>query len=61
MAQKLRLRISIGHGLDERLIKLFKGVSEIDEFSVGKSLIAKSLLKGMDSAVRDTIEVIRTL
>lgn len=61
MAQKLRLRISIGHGLDERLIKLFKGVSEIDEFSMGESLIAKSMLKGMDSAIRDTIELIRTL
>ena len=61
MARKLRLRISIGHGLDDRLIKLFKGVPEIDEFSMGESLIAKALLKGMDSAVRDTIEVIRTL
>lgn len=61
MAQKLRLRISVGHGLDDRLIKLFKGVPEIDEFSLGQSLIAKALLKGMESAVNSTIDLIRTL
>ncbi len=61
MAQKLRLRISVGHGLDDRLIKLFKGVPEIDEFSLGRSLIAKALLKGMESAVASTIDLIRTL
>ena len=61
MAQKLRLRISIGHGLDDRLIKLFRGVPEIDEFSLGQSLIAKAVLKGMESAVNSTIDLIRTL
>lgn len=61
MAQKFRLRISIGHGLDDRLIKLFKGVSEIDEFSLGQSLITKALLKGVNSAVNDTISLLRTL
>lgn len=61
MAHKFRLRISIGHGLDDRLIKLFKGVMEIDEFSLGQSLITKALVKGMDSAVTDTINLLRTL
>jgi pyridoxine 5-phosphate synthase len=61
MARKLRLRISVGHGLDERLIKLFKNVSEIDEFSMGRSIIAKAVLNGMDRVVRDTIGMIRTL
>jgi pyridoxine 5-phosphate synthase len=61
MAQKLRLRISIGHGLDDRLIKLFKGIPEIDEFSMGQSLIAKAVLKGMQDAVSSTIDLIRTL
>ncbi len=61
MAQKLRMRISIGHGLDDRLIKLFKGVPEIDEFSLGQSLVAKALLKGIERAVTSTIDLIRTL
>jgi pyridoxine 5-phosphate synthase len=61
MARKLRLNIAIGHGLDMRLIKLFKGLSEIDEFSIGQSLIAHALLKGMQGAIGDTIDVIRAL
>ncbi|MEJ2037348.1 MAG: pyridoxine 5'-phosphate synthase [Desulfosarcinaceae bacterium] len=44
MAHKLRLQIAVGHGLDERLIKLFKGIGEIDEFSLGRSILAKAWL-----------------
>lgn len=61
MGQKLRLHICIGHGLDNRLIKLFKGIPEIDEFSMGQSIIAQALLQGMQNAVSDTIDIIRTL
>jgi pyridoxine 5-phosphate synthase len=61
MAHKLRLKIAIGHTLDFNLIKLFSGLHEIDEFSIGQSIIANALLKGMQSAVRDTIDLIRTL
>lgn len=61
MAHKLRLRIAIGHGLDHRLIRLFKGLNEIDEFSLGQSLIARSMLKGMGDAVGEMLGLIRTL
>ena len=61
MASKLRLRIAIGHGLDHRLIQLFKGITEIDEFSIGQSLVARALLKGMGDAVEEIIGLIRTL
>jgi pyridoxine 5-phosphate synthase len=61
MAHKLRLKIAVGHGLDLKLLKLFKGLPEIDEFSFGQSLIANALLKGMQTTVGDTIDLIRTL
>lgn len=61
MAHRLRLRIAVGHGLDYRIIKLFKGIQEIDEYILGRSLIAKALLVGMDKAVQDIIDTIRTL
>jgi pyridoxine 5-phosphate synthase len=61
MAHKLRLKIAIGHGMDLRLLKLFKGLSEIDEFSIGQGLIADALLKGMRTSVGDAIDLIRTL
>lgn len=61
MAHKLRLRIAVGQGLDYHLIKLFAGLAEIDEFSIGHSLIARALLVGMDAAVREMVMLIRTL
>ncbi len=61
MAHKLRLHIAVGHGLDYRLVKLFKRLPEIDEFSIGQGLIARAVLKGMDEAVTEMIEVMRNL
>ena len=60
MAHRLRLKIAIGHGLDLRLLKMFKGLTEIDEFSIGQSLITDALLKGLQTSVCDTIDLIRT-
>lgn len=61
MTAKLRLRTAVGAGLDFQLIKMFSGVSEIDEFNMGRSLIAKALLVGMESAVREMVQLIRDL
>ena len=61
IAHKLRLHVAVGHGLDFGLIKLFKGLPEIDEFSVGQSLISRALLKGLDTAVREMMETARAL
>jgi pyridoxine 5-phosphate synthase len=61
MAHKLRLNIAIGHGLDFGSIKLFKGLHEIDEFSIGQSIITLALLKGMETAVGNAIDLIRDL
>jgi pyridoxine 5-phosphate synthase len=60
MASKLRLHIAVGRGLDHRLIKLFKDIHEIDEFSIGRNIIARALLVGLDRAVSDMIALIRT-
>ena len=61
MANRLRMHIAVGHGLDQKVIKLFAGVHEIDEFSMGRHLIARAVLVGMDRAVRDMTELIRSL
>ena len=61
MAHKLRLKITIGHGLDFNLIKLLKGLPEIDEFSIGQGLITRALLKGMQDAVSGAVDLIRAL
>ena len=58
LANELTLRINAGHGLGYQTIKAFKGISEIDEFSIGHSIIARSVIVGLDRAVRDMIALI---
>lgn len=61
MAHRLRLHIAVGGGLNYRLIKLFSGLPEIDEFSLGRSIVAKAVMVGMETAVRDMVSLIRAL
>jgi len=61
LAHKLKLGVNAGHGLGYESIKAFRGVSEIDEFSIGHSIIARAVFVGLDRAVRDMAAVIREL
>jgi pyridoxine 5-phosphate synthase len=61
LACKLKLGVNAGHGLGYQTIKKFKGLSEIDEFSIGHSIIARALLVGLDRAVREMIALINAL
>ncbi|MBW1741089.1 MAG: pyridoxine 5'-phosphate synthase [Deltaproteobacteria bacterium] len=61
LAHKLKLGVNAGHGLDYQTIKAFKGLSEIDEFSIGHSIIARAVIVGLDRAVRDMIALIKDL
>jgi len=61
LAHKLTLRVNAGHGLGYQTIKAFKGLSEIDEFSIGHSIIARAVFVGLDQAVREMIALIKEL
>jgi pyridoxine 5-phosphate synthase len=61
LAYKLNLGVNAGHGLGYHTIKAFKGLSEIDEFSIGHSIIARAVLVGLDRAVREMIALIKEL
>ena len=61
LAHKLKLGVNAGHGLGYQTIKAFKGLSEIDEFSIGHSIIARAVLVGLDRAVREMIALIKEL
>jgi pyridoxine 5-phosphate synthase len=61
LAHELRLGINAGHGLGYDTIKAFKGLAEIDEFSIGHSIIARAVLVGLDRAVRDMVRLIKEL
>lgn len=61
LAHKLNLNVKAGGGLCYKSIKAFGGLHEIDEFSIGHSIISRALLKGMQTAVKEMIELIRAL
>ncbi len=61
VAYDLGLGINAGHGLCYNTIKWFAGMSEIDEFSIGHSIVARAAMVGMDRAVRDMKKLIREL
>ncbi len=61
IAAKLRMGVNAGHGICYNTIQAFKGLTEIDEFSIGHSIVARSVLTGMDKAVRDMLALIENL
>ncbi|MBW2406809.1 MAG: pyridoxine 5'-phosphate synthase [Deltaproteobacteria bacterium] len=60
-AHKLRLGVNAGHGLCYNSIKTFKGLHEIDEFSIGHSIVSRAVLVGMEKAVREMVTLIKEL
>jgi pyridoxine 5-phosphate synthase len=53
LARKLGIGVHAGHGVDYLNILWLRRIAEIEEFSIGHSIVARALLVGMDRAVRD--------
>ncbi len=60
IGRDLRLRIHAGHGLNYRNIKRIACLEGIEEFSIGHSIIARSVFVGIERAVREMIDLIRS-
>ena len=60
LARDIGLKVNLGHGLNYRNILNFKDVSGIREYSIGHAIMARAILVGLDRAVRDMAELIRT-
>jgi pyridoxine 5-phosphate synthase len=61
LAHKLRMGVHAGHGLCYNTIKYFKGIHEIEEFSIGHSIVSRAVLVGMESAVKEMLALIKAL
>lgn len=61
LAKKLKLGVNAGRGLCFNTINAFGGLTEIDEYSIGHSIVSRAVLVGMDRAVRDMRDRIKTL
>jgi pyridoxine 5-phosphate synthase len=60
-AKALELGVNAGHGICYNTIKAFKGLTEIDEFSIGHSIVARAALAGMEKAVREMRDLVNRL
>jgi pyridoxine 5-phosphate synthase len=58
---QLGLKVSAGHGLNYVNIKRFQGVEEIEEYSIGHSIIARAVYVGLDQAVREMVALVEQL
>ena len=55
----LGLRVNAGHGLHYHNVREVAVIPEIDELSIGHSIIARALFAGLDRAIRDMIDLIQ--
>jgi len=58
LAKKLGLGVNAGHGLNYQNVKNICLIDEIDEFSIGHSIIARACLVGMKEAVAEMVRLI---
>ncbi|SME94154.1 pyridoxine 5'-phosphate synthase [Desulfovibrio gilichinskyi] len=59
-SQNLGLKVNLGHGLNYTNILDFANVPGICEYSIGHSIMARAIFLGIDRAVKDMVEIIRT-
>lgn len=58
-AVRLKLKISAGHGLNYANIKRFRALPQIEEYSIGHSIVGRAVIVGMERAVRDMIALVK--
>ncbi len=58
-AKKIGLGVNAGHGLNYQNIKIFRELEDIDEVSIGHSVIARAVIVGVEEAVKEMIRLIR--
>jgi pyridoxine 5-phosphate synthase len=53
LAYKLGMGVNAGHGLNYRNVRRLTQISEIVEYNIGHSIIARAVLVGIERAVRE--------
>jgi pyridoxine 5-phosphate synthase len=59
MGKKLGLGVNAGHGLHYHNVQEIAALKEIDELSIGHSIIARAVFVGLNRAIRDMLELMR--
>ncbi|MEA3513752.1 MAG: pyridoxine 5'-phosphate synthase [Campylobacterota bacterium] len=50
-AKKLGLKVVAGHGLNYQNVSLITNIKDIEELNIGQSIVARSIFKGLESAI----------
>ncbi len=58
-AKKVGLGVNAGHGLNYINMKEFAAVPNIDEVSIGHSVIARAVFVGLEQAVKEMIDLVK--
>lgn len=58
IADELDLGISAGHGLNYVNVKRFEALPQIEEYSIGHSIVARAVYVGFDQAVREMVDLV---
>jgi len=59
LAKRLGLRVNAGHGLDYRNVGKVAAISEVEELSIGFSIVARATLVGMEHAVEEMLAAMK--
>jgi pyridoxine 5-phosphate synthase len=59
LGNRLGLRVNAGHGLDYQNVAYVSSIPRMEELNIGHSIISRSVMVGMDRAVRDMVECMR--
>ncbi len=59
IGKNLGLKVHAGHGLDYRNTQRVSAISDIDEFSIGYAIIARSVFTGLERAVREMLSIVK--
>jgi pyridoxine 5-phosphate synthase len=59
-ATNLGLEVHAGHGLNYQNVQAVARLSEITELAIGHSIVSRALFVGLERAVREMLELIRT-
>jgi len=58
-AKKLGMGVNAGHGLDYQNIKIFREIPDIDEVSIGHSVIVHAMFVGIEKAVKEMMALLK--
>jgi pyridoxine 5-phosphate synthase len=59
VAYKLKMGVKAGHGLTYNNVFYILGVPHLEELNIGHSIVARSVMVGMEQAVRDMKDIFR--